>query len=215
MWKSIGKSVLRYRLPLSILLVVATVFMGWQASQVKLSYEFSRAIPTDNPKYIAYQNFKKQFGEDGNMLVIGVQTKDFFKPAFFNRYKALQQDIKKIAGVEAILSVPSAVTLIKNEATEKLQPTPLFRDTVLSQEELDSSVANFYNLPFYQGLLYNAQTDAWLMGVRINRNIMSSPKRTDVVNAIVQLTNAFERGQKTTVYLSGLPLIRTMMATKI
>src|SRR5215217_6285130 len=108
MWKSIGEVVLRYRLPLSIFLIIATLFMGWQASQVKLSYEFSRAIPTDNPQYIAYQNFKKQFGEDGNMLVIGVQKKDFFTPNFFNEYKALQQNIKKIAGVEAILSVPSA-----------------------------------------------------------------------------------------------------------
>jgi predicted RND superfamily exporter protein len=215
MWKSIGEAVLRYRLPLSIFLIAATVFMGWQASQVKLSYEFSRAIPTDNPQYIAYQNFKKQFGEDGNMLVIGVQTKDFFNPSFFNEYRTLQQNIKKITGVETILSVPSAITLVKDEATEKLQPTPIFKEAVLTQADLDSSAGTFLNLPFYQGLLYNPQTNAWLMGVRINRDIMSSPKRTDVVNAIVQLTNTFESSQKTTVHLSGLPLIRTMMAAKV
>ncbi|ANE52226.1 efflux RND transporter permease subunit [Flavisolibacter tropicus] len=215
MWKSFGEGVLRYRLPLSILLIAATVFMGWHASQVKLSYEFSRAIPTDNPKYITYQNFKKQFGEDGNLLVIGVQTQNFFKPGFFNDYRILQQNIKKVTGVEDVLSVPAAVNLIKNEATEKLQPTPIFRDTVLSQSELDSSAAAFYNLPFYQGLLYNPQTHAWLMGVHVNKDIMSSPKRSALVEKIVQLTNAFEVKQGTTVYLSGLPLIRTMMANKI
>jgi predicted RND superfamily exporter protein len=215
MWKSFGEGVLRFRLPLSILLIVATVFMGWQASQVKLSYEFSRAIPTDNPKYITYQNFKKQFGEDGNLMVIGVQTKDFFKPGFFNEYRALQQNIKKVAGVEDILSVPSAVTLIKDEATERLNPTPIFRNATLTQAELDSSAAVFYNLPFYQGLLYNPQSAAWLMGVRVNKDIMNSPKRSELVENVVKLTNAFEAKQKTTVYLSGLPLIRTMMANKI
>ena len=215
MWKSFGEGVLRFRLPLSILLIAATVFMAWQASQVKLSYEFSRAIPTDNPKYIAYQQFKKQFGEDGNMLVIGVQTKDFFTPNFFNDYRVLQQNIKKISGVEDILSVPSAVTLLKDEATEKLQPTPIFRNTVLNQQELDSSAAVFTNLPFYQGLLYNPQTSAWLMGVRVNKDIMNSPKRAELVGQVVQLANAFEAKHNTTVYLSGLPLIRTLMANKI
>jgi predicted RND superfamily exporter protein len=94
MWKAVGEGVLRYRIFFLVLLVAATIFMGWQASQVKLSYEFSKAIPTDNPKYIAYQNFKKQFGEDGNLLVIGVQTDQFFRQAFFNDYRKLQQDIK-------------------------------------------------------------------------------------------------------------------------
>lgn len=206
---------LRFRLPLSLLLLAATVFMAWQASQVKLSYEFSRAIPTDNPKYIAYQQFKKQFGEDGNMLVIGVQTRDFFTPGFFNDYRTLQQAIKQINGVEDMLSVPSAVTLLKEEATEKLLPTPIFRDTVLSQPELDSSAAVFRNLPFYQGLLYNPQTSAWLMGVRVNKDIMNSPRRSELVGKVVQLTNAFEAKHNTTVYLSGLPLIRTQMANKI
>jgi len=215
MWKSFGEGVLRFRLPLSILLLAATVFMAWQASQVKLSYEFSRAIPTDNPKYIAYQQFKKQFGEDGNMLVIGVQTKNFFTPDFFNDYRVLQQNIKKISGVEDILSVPSAVTLLKDEATQKLQPTPIFRDTVLSQAELDSSAAVFSNLPFYQGLLYNPQSGAWLMGVRVNKEIMNSPKRSVLVENVVQLVNAFEARHGTTMYQSGLPLIRTLMANKI
>ena len=31
-----------------------------------------------NPKYEEYLEFKKLFGDDGNMLVIGVQSKEFF-----------------------------------------------------------------------------------------------------------------------------------------
>lgn len=61
-----------------ILLVVITGGMGYLASKVELSYEFTRAIPLDNPKYKSYQAFREKFGEDGNLLVIGVQSDQLF-----------------------------------------------------------------------------------------------------------------------------------------
>ena len=44
---------------------------------------------------IAYREFKKKFGEDGNLLVIGVETKDFFSERFFNQYENLYLNLKK------------------------------------------------------------------------------------------------------------------------
>ena len=215
MWKSLGEAILRYRVVLLIALLAITVFMGWQASQVKLSYEFSRAIPTDHPKYVAYQDFKSKFGEDGNLLVIGLQTDQFFQSGIYNDYANLRRQIKNIGSVEDILSVPTAVTLIKNEETEQLKAVPIFRDTVLSQTEIDSSASVFYNLPFYKGLLYNSETNAWLMGIKIDKNILASSKRKVAVDSIINLVNAFEKKHDFKMHLSGLPLIRTAVATKI
>ena len=53
------------------------------------------------------------------------------------------------------------------------------------------------------------------MGVRINSKVMNSKNRIKVVNEIVKLTDAFEQKHKLDVRLSGLPLIRTMMADRI
>ena len=78
MWESIARFVLKFRLPLLLILAAATAFMGYHARKVQMSYEFSRAIPTDNPKYVTYRAFRKKFGEDGNLLVIGIQTKKLF-----------------------------------------------------------------------------------------------------------------------------------------
>src|SRR5688500_20265928 len=86
MWKALGEAILKYKILLSLLLLGATAFMGWHASKVKLSYDFSRAIPTDNPKYKAYQEFRQKFGEDGNLLVIGIQTEKIFQQSVFNDY---------------------------------------------------------------------------------------------------------------------------------
>src|SRR5688500_2679748 len=158
MWKKTGEFVLRSRVPLLLILLVATVFMGWQASQVKLSYDFAKAIPTDNPKYIAYQEFKKKFGEDGNLLVVGIQTKDMFREGFFNDYSTLHYDLKKVRGVDDVLSMPGAVNLVRNDSSEKLEAVTLFPPGRLGQQQIDSSREIFYSLPFYRGLMYNAES---------------------------------------------------------
>ena len=214
MWKALGESILKYKLILLFLLLGATAFMAWHASRVKLSYEFSRAIPTDNPKYKAYQEFRQKFGEDGNLMVIGVQTKDIFQQAIFDDYYKLHDNLKKVGGVEDVISMPSAVNLIKDSATEKLEARSIFKSPA-SQEQIDSSKNVFYNLPFYRGLLYNPQTSSWLMGVRINNDVLNSGKRTVVVEQISNLANNFGNKHKIDVHLSGLPLIRTELASRI
>ncbi|ULQ55108.1 MMPL family transporter [Flavihumibacter rivuli] len=215
MWYKLGSAVLKYRVVLLALLLALTGVMGYFASKVQMSYEFSKAIPTDNLKYRDYQAFKKQFGEDGNLLVVGIQSEKFFSAAQFNAYRAMQEELKKVMGVEDILSIPTAVNLVKDSAGEKLNATRIFPEGQLGQAQLDSCAAVFSSLPFYRGLLYNPETNAYMMGLRINKEILASPKRTGVVNEIVAVTDKFGRSQNLDMKLSGLPLIRTQVADRI
>lgn len=215
MWRSLARLILRYGFLWLALLAGITAFLAWKATKVQLSYEFSRAIPTDNIKYIEYQQFRQKFGEDGNLLVVGVETKDMFRLGYFNRYSRLVADIKRVRGVEDVVSAPSAIYLSRDEATEKLQALPIFPASITDQQALDSAAQRFQSLPFYKGLLYNPETGAWLMGVRINAQVLNSKDRSRVVDEILKLTDAFGREQNTDVHLSGLPLIRTLMANRI
>jgi predicted RND superfamily exporter protein len=63
--------------------------------------------------------------------------------------------------------------------------------------------------------LYNSETNAWLMGVRINSALLASSSRTEVVGKILELVKSFESTTKTGAHLSGLPLIRTVMASRL
>ncbi|MDP9040620.1 MAG: MMPL family transporter [Bacteroidota bacterium] len=215
MWERIAVFVLKYRLMLLIILMGVFICMCFQASKVELSYEYTRAIPTDNAKYKAYQEFLKKFGDDGNLLVIGVQTDQIFTKVVFNDYLQLTKDLKKIKGVEQILSIPDAITLNKNTVTEKLEPRPVFPGPFNSQANLDSARKNFENLLFYRGLLYNPETHAYLMAITVNKQIMNSARRTDVVSNIVKLGDLFGNTHHVKMHYSGLPLIRTNMATKV
>ncbi|RAJ03922.1 hypothetical protein LX64_02799 [Chitinophaga skermanii] len=215
MWQRLAGFVLKFRLSLLAVLLLGTVVMGYFASKVQLSYDNLNAIPTDNPKLKVYQQFKKQFGEDGNMMVLGIQTNDFFKIEFFKDYVALNDAIKKIPAVENVLSIPGAINLVKNDSTKKLAAIEIFKPLPTTQVELDSLAAVFQNLPFYHGLLYSPTEKAYLIAIRINRDVLNSSKRVGVINEISSVANAFSEKHQTEVHLSGLPLIRTNLAVKV
>ena len=181
MWQRLAKLVIKNRLLLIIILSMLTGIMGYFASQVKLSYEFAKAIPSGNSKYQDYQAFRKQFGDDGNILVVGIQSNNLFNLKNFTAYSHLQQQLKKVPDVADVMSLPSAVNLVKNEETEKLDAVKIFSPAIQSQAQLDSARLVFENLPFYRSLLYNPATHAYLMAVRINKDSLNSPKRTQIV----------------------------------
>ena len=215
MWKSLAKFVLKNRVVLLVLLTIGTGVMGYFASKIKLSYEFARAIPTDNPKYRDYQDFKATFGDDGNTMVIGIVKKDLFTLKNFEAYRQLNNDIKKVNAVEDVLSVPGAITLQKDSLGERLQAVRIFPDSLGTQAALDSAAAVFFNLPFYRELMYNPQTHAYMMAVRLNKAIINSKERTVVIHDINALTEAYANATQTPVHLSGLPLIRTVVSDRI
>ena len=215
MWQRLGNFVIRYRLPLLVLLFASTAVMGYFGSKVKLSYEFAKAIPKDNPKYIDYVNFRKIFGDDGNALVVGIQTDKLFELNNFKAYSDLQKQLKKVNDVEDVLALSSAITLQKDTLTDKLGVSKIFDENISTQSQLDSAKANFYNQTFYKYRLYNPDSNAYLMAVRINKDSLGSPKRTKIVQDISNAVNDFNTATKIETHLSGLPLIRTVVANRI
>jgi len=180
-----------------------------------MSYDFTRTIPTDNPKYIANQAFRQKFGDDGNLLVIAVQTDKLFQKDIFSNYIALTSAIKKVPGVETVLSVPQAVNLVKDSITQKPRAVNIFPAHPADQAEIDSGKAVFLGLPFYKGLLYNPETSTWLMAVNVNKDVMNSAGRIVTVKAITKAVDNFGLRNGLEMHYSGLPLIRTNMATKV
>ncbi|PQJ09835.1 RND transporter [Flavipsychrobacter stenotrophus] len=213
MWHNIAAFIIKFRIALLVILLSITGIMGYYAMQVKLSYEFTSAVPTDNPKYIEYQKFRAEFGEDGNLMAIAVKTKDFFAPEFFNDYALLVKKIAKVNAVENVLSVPGAIALVKDTVTQKLKAMPIAGTPPFSN--VDSIKQTFLSLPFYKGLLYNPDSNAYLMTVWIQKDVLNSKGRADVINEIVRLGNEFGVKHNIEMHYSGLPLIRTEMAMRV
>ncbi|MES2479238.1 MAG: MMPL family transporter [Bacteroidota bacterium] len=214
MWHRIAAFIINFRIYLLVLLLGLTVFMGFQATKVQLSYDSTGAIPTDNPKYLEYQEFKKQFGQDGTMMVVGVQTDQFFEASFFNKYTELVGKLQKSYAIENVLSIPTAINLVKDTVNDKLIVGKI-SETLRANGNTDSLEQTFLNLPFYKGLLYNAETKAYMMALYINKDVLASKGRKRVIAEVLTLCEDFGKSQNIEMHYSGLPYIRTQVGNKI
>ncbi|MFT3682544.1 MAG: MMPL family transporter [Ferruginibacter sp.] len=215
MWQRLGYFVLKYRLPLLVILFIITGIMGYFGLKVKLSYEFAKAIPKSNLVYKDYVDFRNTFGDDGNTLVIGMQTEKLFELNTFKEYRTLQEQLKKVDDVESVLAFTSAFTLQNDSATGKLTTVKIFSDSISTQAALDSAKKIFFNQTFFKGRLYNPVTSTYLMAVSINKDSLSSPKRSKIVQGITDELDKFATATKIETHISGLPLIRTVVANRL
>lgn len=215
MWYKLGEFILRYKILLLIILLAATGWMTYNASHVQLGYDFAKAIPVDNPKYKDFLAFKEKFGDDGNTVVLGIETNKLYTPAIFNAFDSLQKNLKTVSGVEDILGIPAIGILVKADSTEKLSFKKVFHAPYTSQALLDSDKNVFLNYPFYEGKLYNLDSNASLMAVRVNKDTANSKSRTRLMNDIIAKVEIFQKSTGINVHLSGLPYIRTNVSDRI
>jgi predicted RND superfamily exporter protein len=84
MWSKLALFVIKNRRILILLLSALTVFMGWQARKVEMTYDFAQVVSPDDPDMVYFQQFKRTFGEDGNVFVLGMQDSSVYKLGNFN-----------------------------------------------------------------------------------------------------------------------------------
>ena len=215
MWYRLGAFILKNRLALLLLLLAFNCFAIYKAAQVKISYDFSRAVPSDNPKLLDFQAFKKKFGEDASTMIVGIESKDLFTVKVFNAVSQLHQDLKKVQDVKDVLSVPDALNLVNDTTARKFRTKHIFQTSYSSQAALDSDRKVFEGLPFYRSLLYNPQTHSYILSVSLNKDTIDSKSRSRLINSVLKPIQGFEKTSGITVKLSGLPYIRVVLGDRL
>lgn len=215
MWEKIARLILKNRIALIALLVVLTALIGYQVKNVQLSYAFAKIIPADHPIYVQNQAFKKMFGEDGNVLMLGVESQNVFELNFFNNWKKIGDEIKQIEGIEEVVSLGHLFNLERNDSLKKFNFNPLIKHAPTSQTELDSIHSLFKTLPFYNGLIYNPESHASVMAVTFDPEVLNSANRNLVIDKIISITQRFGEKHNVQVRRSGLPFIRTVVSTQV
>lgn len=215
MWQKISNLLLRNKIVFTVLILIGTLFMGFEASKMELSYHFPKILPQDDPVFIEYQKFKKLFGEDGNVMVLGFQDKDFFTLNKFNDWYHLSKTIKIIAGVKEVLSVPTCFKLQLNDSLEKFDFIPLVTKIPRTQNEVDSIKKDFFNLPFYNGIIHSREKGVTIMAITFDNASLNSKRRVDMVEEIKLLTEAFANKYNIEMHYSGMPYIRSQMMQMI
>ena len=215
MWYRLGQNILKYKKTYLFFILLSTVVMGYFAVQIKLSYEYTKAIPSDNPKFIVYNEFVKKYGVDGTTVVVGFKTDQFYTKDFFNQVDALHKTIKQNTAVAEVMSIPTAYTISKDSVETKFNAAKIFHAPYTSDSLMLADKSVFENLPFYQNLYYNPDSNSYIMAISFIADSINSVSRTKIIGSIQNELEYFSQSTKTEVHISGLPFIRTIMADRI
>ncbi|HEX6223226.1 MAG TPA: MMPL family transporter, partial [Chryseolinea sp.] len=176
---------------------------------------FAQTVPADDPDMIALTKFRAQFGEDGNVIAVGVKDSALYQLKNFKAYQQLTQDIKKIEGVKEAISLPVLPIILKDTANTKFYSKRIFPETIASQAELDSLLQIAVNQKIYSQLLLNLKNGAAMMAVSVPKEVMNSSKREAVVEALQAAGNKFQNETNIQIHYAGLPFIRTLVANAV
>lgn len=215
MWIKVSRIILRNKFLLLGILLTVTIFFGYHARHVEMSYEYATLLPQKDEAYRDYREFVNIFGEEGNLIILGVEDPGFFDPLHFKRWQELVTRVAAVDGVENVVSLSNTYDLIRDTVSRKFVARRIFPEELESPGQLDSLASRFRELPFYNNLVYNDSTHTYLIAITVNKDKMRNNRREAIVRSIQRHGSNFEKESRLDLHYSGLPYIRVVTSMKI
>lgn len=216
-WSWVARFILRNRTWILIVIAAITVLLALQWKNMRFTYTEANLLPDDHPINLEYNKFLSHFGEEGNLIVMGVKDSSIFTPEKFKAWNKLSEDIGKFNEVELTLSVGNLQKLQKRIDTTGFELVPLIKDSIFTSENLAGYEDELFNkLPFYDGLIYSPDKQSIRSAIYMKKDIVNTAARKDfVVEDLIPLIKKFEEDTGVKVYTSGMPYIRTLNSQSI
>jgi len=215
MWTKVAQFIIKFRLYLTILIGLTTVVMGYFGSRVELSYEAGRTVPPHDPEQILLNKFKAQFGEDGNIIAVGLKDSSIYRLKNFNEFQKFGERLKAIRGVTTVLGLPQIKILQKDTTRKRFKSVSLFPSVITSQRQLDSLMALMRKQKFYMEQLVNGANGATRVLISVQKEVMNSAKRVGMTMALDSAGAKFSATTGIQLHYAGLPYIRTVVANQV
>ncbi|AZQ62108.1 hypothetical protein EI427_07590 [Flammeovirga pectinis] len=214
MWKKISEFILGNRIAILVFIGVSTLFMGYQAKDVKWSYQYIRIIPDHDPDMVNFNRFQELFGEDASNFVLGIKDDKLFQLENFKKFMELGNEIKQLDGITSVLSLANAPNVVANRQEQKFDIEQFFKDPPSTQAELDSILDKVETIKAYKNRLIS-ENKATAMVISMDPVILNSKDRTKVMKRLEAKAVDFEKETGIHLYYAGMPYVRSIMADKV
>ncbi|WP_333694197.1 efflux RND transporter permease subunit, partial [Flavobacterium sp.] len=217
-WEAIARIILRNRITILSIILLFTIFLALQWKNMRFTYTEANLLPDHHQINQEYNLFLDKFGEEGNLIVIGIQDSTFFTPNQFAQWVKLHENLKKAKEVELVISVEELRKLQKNESKEEFELVPFIdKNQIKKGKYLSEREKELYEeLPFYENLIFNKKTQTLRSAIYLDKKIVNtSIRKTFVEETLIPEIEAFEKKTGIDLKVSGMPYIRTLNSQNI
>lgn len=214
-WEGLARIILKNRIAILIGIGLLTVFLAFQWRNLRMTYTEANLLPKGHVANQQYQEFLNRFGEEGNLVVLGVQDDKFFTPKAFAAWNKMMATLKAQKEVSLIVGVSELKKLSKDTVAQKFNLVPLLDTARVNDEAYLKAIRAelFERLPFYEGLLFNKKSNSLRSAVYMDKNVVNTAGRKDfILKKLVPAVHTFEKESGIDLKVSGMPYIRTINA---
>lgn len=216
-WEGVARIILRNKIFILIAIIVATVFLSMQWKHMRFTYTEANMLPDDHEVNLTYNDFLEVFGEEGNLIVLGIKDSSVFTVKQFNAWNNLAESFKSYDEVETVLSIKDLQKLVKNTEKKQFDLVPFIKDSISSLKQIDQLQEDlFKKYPFYDNFLFNAKTKTLRTAIYLKKDIVNTSARKDfIIDVLEKQINDFKEATNLEVRVSGMPYIRTLNSQNI
>ncbi len=215
MIKRLSYFVLKYRLVFLIAILGVTATMAYFATKVEILYNFAKLLPEDDPASKDYDHYRSKFGQDGTILLIGIQKDKIHDLKSYKEWARLTDRLKNLPGIKNVASITNIKELVLNDSLGKFEFNTMYGVNPSTQDELDDFMVRLAKLKFYDGMFYNSKTNSTIIAITFFEKDLNSKRRLEIVDNIKHEMNLFNRVTSIETHASGLPFIRSTVMMKI
>ena len=216
-WEAVARLILRNKIFILLAVITATVFFSMQWKHMRFTYTEANMLPDEHEVNLVYNDFLNVFGEEGNLIVLGVKDSSLFTVEQFNAWNKLAESFKTTKEVETVLSIKDLQKLVKNTEKEQFDLEPFIKDSISNIEQLHTLQEElFKRYPFYDNFLFNAETKTIRTAIYLKKDIVNTSARKDfIIDILEPKVTAFKQQTDLDVKVSGMPYIRTLNSQNI
>ncbi len=216
-WETVARLILRNRIGIILVIVGFTFLFSLQWEKMRFTYTEANLLPDDHEVNINYNNFLKTFGDEGNLIVLGVKDSALFTVENLNAWNKLSSDFISYEEVETVISIKDLQKLVKNTKNKQFELKPFIKDSIKTLEEITILQDElFEKYPFYDNFLFNKNSKVVRSAIYLDKRIVNTSDRKDfVMNTLIPIIKDFESATNLDVRVSGMPYIRTLNSQNI
>ena len=216
-WEAVARLILRNRIVILIMIGLGTALMVSQWNKMRFSYTEANLLPDQHHVNLDYNTFLDIFGEEGNIIVLGVKDSTLLTAQNFNAWNSFSKSIEKNENIEAVITLQDLKKLIKDQKKQQFIFEPIVNDSIRSNDELEQLQSSlFSDFPFYDEVLYNKDSKAIRTIIYLKKSIVNTSARKEfITEVLIPKIKAFEAATNMNVRASGMPYVRTLNSQNI
>jgi len=203
-----GKFVLRWRLPVLVLILLLTAFFFYHALTVKVESPTIDLFPSDHKYVETFVNYKDVFGGAATVLIaVEAKSGDIFNTKMLEKIKRISKEIELLPGINnyQVLSLSQRkVKELRVHPESGFLSIPLmWPDVPQTEDEMNKLRESVYTSPRYFGTLVSLDSKAALIVAGFFEDKFDPEDVYRKIESII----ALEEDANTNIYAIGRPVM--------